>query len=1003
MALILILSTCFIVNLIDASGEQIAECQSIQDPSLFIIGLNILKDWRDFAVFATIPLLRVQLYDRFLLLANSSSPYEVAELSPAQIMFIETIKPKVIYVIGANASSLDNYEVEVINGRDEVELAYKIATKFWQTSSSIVVVEQGNYTAAMLGSLVASKKAIPLIYFEQSKIENLINLIHKIKVKQLYYIGSNENFDEVTLLKLNVTINRLQGLREIYEVIGLRGINYVVIANPNDITHGEVRKLSLISPLLATFRNGILIPLHLNVSLSGFLIKNVTNSQPHNLPQCELLEVPLRGPGKPYPPPKPHLTNKPPRGLFKKVLYPVKGNYMTGWVWLYGGGSLGEEGSFYTFYLGADSVNATAYDAVIFDFNKDGNFTDDEFFKVGETVKVPMMSSCVSGRAGSDDPGYRFLKIDRITESGPSTNLPEIIFQPSSWLLGEIEFYGKKLNAVGMESYDPIFRECSFRTGIKLFIDLDGDGEYVTPQEGPFITGQNIIQNVTVDLLPLIGNKPFLLSPSSTYIKDILKKDLKELGIIPRFLALVGYVDSIPPAVPVGLEQYRFYHDLDLLGDEYYQDLDQDGFGDIAVGRIVAQNIYDASLLLARTISYQSFEKEKIIFYAINVNTTYYGCTPEDAQEHYKLRQEISDKLLSMKYCVLTINSTEEWFKKSSYVSNSTLVFIVGHGSPYWWARITDFPHFRFPAIFYVSGCSASSLYWPLVNKDYKVNEILAFKAINKGAVAIVGNTRWITSIEAIPLDRNFIDNFFYNFTLGELVAILGTQGAGNIPPLQVIGDPMLNPIRMKSLTVYPLTIVSDIPEFLNISRGIGVKGSFIRSYESNVIFILENLTYILEITQPIIVLNQSVRWVFTSWEGDINSTSKSILISAHGSMDIRVKGKIQYYLRVFSQYGETKGKGWHDAGSQATVSVSITRVEKNLFTSYVFEGWMIDGELVSTSPTYSFTVTRPVSLTAVWRTETNLTTVGAIAGVILLIIVVIIAIAFLKKRKQSS
>ncbi|MEM1548585.1 MAG: endo-1,3-alpha-glucanase family glycosylhydrolase [Thermoproteota archaeon] len=113
---------------------------------------------------------------------------------------------------------------------------------------------------------------------------------------------------------------------------------------------------------------------------------------------------------------------------------------------------------------------------------------------------------------------------------------------------------------------------------------------------------------------------------------------------------------------------------------------------------------------------------------------------------------------------------------------------------------------------------------------------------------------------------------------------------------------------------------------------------------------------------------------------------------------------KYRYFrVNVLTSYGSATGSGWYDAGSTATVSVSTTRVEKDPFTSYVFEGWMVDGELVSTSPTYTLTVTKPVSLKASWRTETNITAVGAIAGVILILVGITIAATFLKRKRTSS
>ncbi|MEM3490182.1 MAG: hypothetical protein QXO75_11090, partial [Nitrososphaerota archaeon] len=130
-------------------------------------------------------------------------------------------------------------------------------------------------------------------------------------------------------------------------------------------------------------------------------------------------------------------------------------------------------------------------------------------------------------------------------------------------------------------------------------------------------------------------------------------------------------------------------------------------------------------------------------------------------------------------------------------------------------------------------------------------------------------------------------------------------------------------------------------------------------------------------------------------------STEENISVRVTEPVILEVKWETEYLVNVTSQVGQVSGSGWYKTDSQATVSVTTTRVEKDIFTSYVFEGWRVDGELVSTLPTYTFAVKEPVSLTASWKAETNLTTVGTIGVVILLIIVV--TIAFLKRRKQSS
>jgi len=126
-------------------------------------------------------------------------------------------------------------------------------------------------------------------------------------------------------------------------------------------------------------------------------------------------------------------------------------------------------------------------------------------------------------------------------------------------------------------------------------------------------------------------------------------------------------------------------------------------------------------------------------------------------------------------------------------------------------------------------------------------------------------------------------------------------------------------------------------------------------------------------------------------FEGD------SIYAASSASTTLTVT--VRYRVEVFSEKGVAKGSGWYKPGATATVSITPTTIEKDFFTSYVFEGWLVEGKIVSTSPTYSFTVDKPVTLVAGWRTEMNLVNISMIAGVIVLMIVVSVILATRRRR----
>jgi|GEM_PF-2202408 len=104
-----------------------------------------------------------------------------------------------------------------------------------------------------------------------------------------------------------------------------------------------------------------------------------------------------------------------------------------------------------------------------------------------------------------------------------------------------------------------------------------------------------------------------------------------------------------------------------------------------------------------------------------------------------------------------------------------------------------------------------------------------------------------------------------------------------------------------------------------------------------------------------------------------------------------------EYEVKVSSDRGTVSGSGWYKAGTNATVTISPTQIEKDPFTNYVFEGWKVNETIVSTSPTYSFVVNKPISLTASWRTELKITNILIILGPIMLIVV--LAAVVLKRK----
>jgi hypothetical protein len=180
----------------------------------------------------------------------------------------------------------------------------------------------------------------------------------------------------------------------------------------------------------------------------------------------------------------------------------------------------------------------------------------------------------------------------------------------------------------------------------------------------------------------------------------------------------------------------------------------------------------------------------------------------------------------------------------------------------------------------------------------------------------------------------------------------------------------------------------------------------------SNVIVRIDGVTYITDERGTILIplafgehvievpallpISNGTRVVFENWSNGEDQSRIAIVVIR--DTNLTASYKTQHYLRIVS-YGDPKGEGWYIAGSTATVAVTTVSIWKDFFTNYVFEGWRINGTVVSTSPSYSFTVTEPVSFATSWKTELNLLTVGAVTGGAILLI---LAVAFFALRRPK-
>jgi hypothetical protein len=159
-----------------------------------------------------------------------------------------------------------------------------------------------------------------------------------------------------------------------------------------------------------------------------------------------------------------------------------------------------------------------------------------------------------------------------------------------------------------------------------------------------------------------------------------------------------------------------------------------------------------------------------------------------------------------------------------------------------------------------------------------------------------------------------------------------------------------------------------------------------------------------LTVTVPETILDyrNGTRRIFRGWyeNGSLLTSKPQLIIIADKPRTIVASWETEYEVKVLSDKGEAGGTGWYKAGTRATATISPIQIEKDLFTNYVFEGWKINGEVVSNSPSYTFEVKMPATLIASWKTEPNLANIGIVIAVSLAIVMFTMA-RTRKHRKQ--
>jgi hypothetical protein len=127
----------------------------------------------------------------------------------------------------------------------------------------------------------------------------------------------------------------------------------------------------------------------------------------------------------------------------------------------------------------------------------------------------------------------------------------------------------------------------------------------------------------------------------------------------------------------------------------------------------------------------------------------------------------------------------------------------------------------------------------------------------------------------------------------------------------------------------------------------------------------------------PSNVTANASRYLFTSWSGDLSSTSPAITVTMNKPLTLQANWVRQYYLSIISPTGSPSGGGWYNAGTIVTVGVQSI-VQYSNGTRMIFNGW--NTTTVGNNPTTQITVNAPTKILAIWQTQ-YLVTVSSAYG----------------------
>ena len=126
-------------------------------------------------------------------------------------------------------------------------------------------------------------------------------------------------------------------------------------------------------------------------------------------------------------------------------------------------------------------------------------------------------------------------------------------------------------------------------------------------------------------------------------------------------------------------------------------------------------------------------------------------------------------------------------------------------------------------------------------------------------------------------------------------------------------------------------------------------------------------------------------RFVFKHWKnGELLDESDSLHLVVDGPLSLEGVYEKQYHVNVVSPYGAS-GEGWY-ADGEKTIVMAPEEPQSMLFFKRKFDGFLGYGDerILGEEPLTAIEVDRPITITAVYRSEINTSVLGLMVGLLI-------------------